>query len=148
MIRAPITLLFAALFVLWAVAAQNLLTAGAIGQGDAAVIGSVRLTQAVMADGKVLPAGIYQVRLTTDQSALAVGESPGGERWIEFVKNGTVAGRELAIVVSADDIDAIAESPRPKANTSRVDVLKGGDYVRIWINRGGANYIVNMPPVR
>jgi len=25
-------------------------------------------------------------------------------------------------------------------------MLKGGDYWRVWINRGGNNYIINMPP--
>lgn len=138
--------IYAALFILWAAAAHNLLSARAIEQGDAAVIGSIRLTQAVMADGKLLPAGTYQVRLTTDQPTPAAGESPGGERWIEFVRNGTVAGREVATVVSADDIGTIAKGPQPKPNTSRVDLLKGGDYVRVWINRGGTHYIVNMPP--
>ena len=139
---------YAALFIVWAATAYGLLSAGAIEQGDAAVIGSIHLTQAVMADGKVLPAGTYQVRLTNDRPTPAAGESPGGERWIEFVKNGTVAGREVATVVSADDIDTIAKGSRPKADASRVDVLKGGDYVRVWINRAGTNYIVNMPPAR
>lgn len=139
---------YAALFVVWAAAAHNLLFAGTTEQKDAEVIGSVRLTQALMADGKVLPAGTYQVRLTSEQAAPAAGESPGSERWIEFVKNGTVAGREVATVVSAEEIDQIAEGPRPKANGSRVEMLKGGDYVRVWINRGGINYIINMPPAR
>ena len=146
--RATFNGVYAALFIVWAAAAHNLLSAGTIEQGDAAVIGSIRLTQAVMADGKILPAGTYQVRLTNDQPAPAVGQSLGGERWIEFVKNGTVAGREVATVVSADDINTIAKGPRPRANASRVDLLKGGDYVRVWSNRGGTNFIVNMPPAR
>ena len=146
--RATFNGVYAALFVVWAAAAHNMLSAGAIEQGDAAVIGSIHLTQAVMADGKVLPAGMYQVRLTSDQPTPAAGQSPTGERWIEFVKNGTVAGREVATVISADDIDKIVKGPRPKTNGSRLDVLKGGDYVRVWINRGGTDYIINMPPAR
>ena len=146
--RATFRGIYAALFVVWAAAAHNLLSAGAVEQGGANVIGSIRLTQAVMADGKVLPAGTYQVRLTNDQPTPAAGESPGGERWLEFVKNGTVAGREVATVVSADEINTIVKGPQPKANASRVDLLKGGDYVRVWINRGGTNYILNMPPAR
>ena len=146
--RATFNGIYATLFVVWAAAAHNLLSAGGVEQGAANVIGSIRLTQAVMADGKALSAGTYQVRLTTDQPTPAAGESPGGERWVEFVKNGTVAGREVATVVSADDINTIAKGPRPKANASRVDVLRGGEYVRVWINRGGNNYLVNMPPAR
>ena len=26
-----------------------------------------------------------------------------------------------------------------------VEMLKGGDYYRVWINKGGTNYIVNLP---
>jgi len=28
----------------------------------------------------------------------------------------------------------------------RVDMLKGNDYVRVWINRAGTNYIIHLPP--
>jgi hypothetical protein len=68
--------------------------------------------------------------------------------WIEFLRSGVVAGREVATVISADEIDKVAKGPRPKPNASRVDVLKGGDYVRVWINRGNDNYLINMPPAR
>jgi hypothetical protein len=27
-----------------------------------------------------------------------------------------------------------------------VEALKGGDYIRVWINRGGHNYLVHLPP--
>ena len=30
-------------------------------------------------------------------------------------------------------------------NGVRVDMLKGNDYVRVWINRGGNNYLINLP---
>ena len=91
--------------------------------------------------GKPLAAATYQVRLTNDQPTAAVGESPGAERWVEFVKDGKVAGREVATVISAADIGTIARGPQPKANASRVDALKGGDYVRVWINKAGTNYL-------
>ena len=32
----------------------------------------------------------------------------------------------------------------PKANGSRVDGLKGGEYVRIWFNKGGRHYLINL----
>ena len=25
------------------------------------------------------------------------------------------------------------------------ELLKGGDYYRVWINRGGTNYLINLP---
>jgi hypothetical protein len=109
-------------------------------------LGTVTLAKKVMADGKPLNAGTYQVRLTTDEPKPGVGQAPGAERYVEFVKGGKVAGRELATVVSADDIAKIAKGKKPRPNSASVELLKGGDYYRVWINRGGTNYIINMPP--
>jgi len=55
-------------------------------------------------------------------------------------------GREVATVVSAADISQIAKGKKPGANSSSVEMLKGGKYLRVWINHGGNNYIINMPP--
>jgi hypothetical protein len=109
-------------------------------------LGTVHITKNVMADGKALPAGTYQVRLTDDEPKPAVGQTPSAERYVEFVRGGKVVGREVATVVGAEDIGKIAKGRKPKANSSVVEMLKGGDYWRVWINRGGNNYIINMPP--
>ena len=109
------------------------------------VLGSVHLTRAAVADGKALPSGIYTVRATDDEPKPATGQSQNAERWIEFVKGGKVVGREVATVVSGDDMKTMAKAARPKANSSRVDTLKGGDYVRVWINRNNTNYLINLP---
>jgi hypothetical protein len=29
---------------------------------------------------------------------------------------------------------------------ARVETLKGDDYVRVWINRRGVNYLIHLPP--
>jgi hypothetical protein len=114
---------------------------------SSSMLGTVHLTKKVLADGKPLAAGTYQVRLTSDAPKPAIGESPNAEKYVEFMRNGKVVGREVATVVSAADIGKIAKGPRPKgSNGSRVDTLKGGDYVRVWIVKGGENYIINMPP--
>ena len=109
-------------------------------------IGTVSLTHKVLANGQPLAPGTYQVRVTDEEPKAATGESPSAERWVEFVKGGKVAGKEVASVIGPEDIGKIAKGPRPKTNGSRVDVLKGGDYVRVWINKGGQNYLINMPP--
>ncbi|HWF83884.1 MAG TPA: hypothetical protein VG222_03525 [Vicinamibacterales bacterium] len=111
-----------------------------------ASLGTVHLAKKVMADGKPLPAGTYQVRLTDDTPKPAVGQSPTGERYVEFVRGGKVVGREVATVVGSDDIGKIAKGKTPRPNTASVEMLKGGDYYRVWINKSGNNYIINMPP--
>jgi hypothetical protein len=114
-------------------------------QGDTN-LGTVTLNKAVTAGGQRLAPGAYQVRLTTDTPPPAVGQTPGSERYVEFVRGGKVVAREVATVVSEADIKQILDSPRrPAANSSRVETLKGDDYVRVWINRGGNNYIIHLP---
>jgi hypothetical protein len=109
-------------------------------------LGTVTLGKKVMADGKPLAAGTYQVRLTTETPKPGVGQAPDAEKYVEFVRGGKVAGREVATVVSAEDIAKIAKGKKPARNGASVELLKGGDYYRVWINHGGTNYIINMPP--
>jgi len=109
---------------------------------------NVQLTRDVLANGQRLAAGTYQVRITSERPTPAAGQSPMGECWVEFLKSGNLAGREVASVISAEDIASTVNGPAPKPNMTRVDVLKGGEYLRVWINQGGTHYIVNLPLVR
>ena len=115
-------------------------------QSGTTALGTVHIAKKVMADGKPLPVGTYLVRLTTDEPKPATGQSPSAERYVEFVKGGTVAGREVATIISAEDIGKIAKGRKPKSNSSVVEMLKGGEYWRVWINKGNTNYLINMPP--
>ena len=75
-----------------------------IAAGDLA-LGSVSLGKAVKADGKPLPAGTYQVRLTAEQaSSAAPGQTKASERWVEFVRGGKVVGREVVTIVPQAEI--------------------------------------------
>ncbi|MBY0493944.1 MAG: hypothetical protein K2Y23_06990 [Cyanobacteria bacterium] len=112
-------------------------------------LGSVRIPRSVKADGKDLKAGTYQVRLTAQDASPAV---PGikMERWVEFVQGGKVAGREVASIITPDEVKDTQQGPdlpgkQPKAGT-RVDTLKGGDYIRVWITRNGVQYLIHLPP--
>ncbi len=109
------------------------------------VLGSVTLTRKVLADGQPLAAGTYQVRLGSDQVKPVVGESPDGERYVEFVRAGKVVGREVATVISNTDMAAMGKYGKPPTNSSKVETLKGGDYLRVWINRGSNNYLIHFP---
>lgn len=114
--------------------------------GTGTVLGTVNIPQRVMADGQPLAAGTYQVRLTDSSPKPAVGQSPDSSRYVEFVRNGQVAGREVATVIPAAEIGQVVKGPRPGTNASRVELLKGGDYVRVWLNREGTNYLIHLPP--
>jgi len=109
-------------------------------------LGTVTLNRKLVADGQALTAGTYQVRLSDERPSAAVGESPDSERYVEFLRGGKVVAKALATVVSNADIGTIAKGPKPPTNGSRVDMLKGNEYVRVWINHGGDNYLIHMTP--
>jgi hypothetical protein len=114
------------------------------------VLGTVNIPRAVTADGKPLPAGTYTVRLTPEAAQPAPGQSPSLERWAEFVRGGKVVGRELVSIVPADEVKDTMPGPDMPGKVgrtgSRVETLKGGEYVRVWIARGGNNYLIHLPP--
>jgi hypothetical protein len=112
----------------------------------AMMLGTVRLPKGVKADGKELAAGSYQVRLTADEAKPdAKGSSEKLERWVEFVKGGKVAGREVVSIVPAAEAKLVQKDTPPASGGSKVETLKGGDYVRVWINKGGNYYLVHLP---
>jgi hypothetical protein len=108
-------------------------------------LGTVNLPRAVKADGQALPAGSYQVRVTeTQASPPAAGQTPQYERWAEFLRNGKVVGREVVTVIPGSDIKQVAEQNPPPSGGYRAEVLKGNDYLRLWINRGGNHYLIHF----
>ena len=109
-------------------------------------LGSVTLPKRVLADGQPLAPGTYQLRLSAEELKPVVGQSPDGSRYVEFVKAGKVVGREVATVVSSTDMATIAKWRKPGLNRARVETLKGAEYLRVWVNRSGTNYLIHLPP--
>ena len=112
-------------------------------------LGSVRIPRSVKADGKDLKAGTYQVRLTAQDASPTV---PGitMERWVEFVQGGKVVGREVVSIVPAAEMKDLMPGPdapgKAPSGGSKVEMLKGDEYLRVWISRGGVSYLIHMPP--
>ena len=108
-------------------------------------LGTVRITRAVTADGKALPAGSYTVRVTAQESKPeAVGQTEALERWAEFVQRGEVKGREVVSIVPATEAKMVLKDAPPRAGGSKVQVLRGNEYVRVWFNKGGNHYLINL----
>ena len=125
---------------------QPMSEASATAPDGALTLGTVHIPKAVKADGKPLPSGTYQVRLTPDTaSPSAKGQTATLERWAEFVKGGKVVGREVVTIIPQADIAKVQKDAPPRANASKVETLKGGDYMRLWINRGGNHYLMHFP---
>jgi hypothetical protein len=107
-------------------------------------LGSVRLPRSVMANGQPLAAGTYAARLSTETVSRVVGQPADSTRWVEFVEDGQVKGRELATVVAPADVKQVAKGTPPPQGTARVQLLRGGEYLRVWLNRGGTQYLIHL----
>jgi hypothetical protein len=107
-------------------------------------LGSVRLPKSVTANGQPLAAGTYSVRLSSDTVTPAVGQAPESEKWVEFLQNGQVKGKELATVVGPGDVKQVAKGAPPASGSVKVEALKGEDYLRVWLNRGGTQYLIHF----
>jgi hypothetical protein len=108
------------------------------------VLATVRITAAVMADGKPLPSGTYELRLEEGPGACPC-ESPDVQRWVEFVADGKVVGREIAQVLRDDKLPATGASSKPVPNGTRVELLKGGEFLRVSIKRERERYLIYLP---
>ena len=109
-----------------------------------ALRGEIDIPRTVYLNGEPLEAGAYTLRLATGGASPVGGETPESTRWVEFVSDGdgSVAGRGLAAVIPDAEIGEIAKSWVPR-NQAYVDELLGSEYVRVWLNRGGASYLVH-----
>jgi len=113
--------------------------------GTTISLGTVRIPRAVKADGQALPAGTYQVRVTeTPATPPAAGQTPQYERWAEFLRGGKVVGREVVTIVPSSEIKQVADVAPPPSGGARTEVLKGGDYLRLWLNRGGNHDLIHF----
>jgi transcriptional regulator of nitric oxide reductase len=130
--------------VMVAVMAVGAWGAGLAAQASQTALGSVRLARGVMADGRPLAAGTYALRVSTDAVTSVVGQAADNAKWVEFVQNGQVKGRELASVVTAAEVKDVIRGTAPAAGTTRSELLKGGEYLRIWANRSGNHYLIHL----
>ena len=134
----------AATLVVRSVAAQQLTSTVDVPQGDLE-LGAVSLPRGVMADGQTLSAGDYQVRLTARSATPdTVGALTVLERWVEFRQGDDVRGREVVSIVPSDEISDVAKSTAPGSGSSRVELLKENEYVRVWINQGVTPYLIHL----
>lgn len=104
----------------------------------------VQIPPGVLAGGKPLPAGTYDVRLS-DMKPGPDAVPSAAQQAVEFVSGGVVAAREVAEIVRDDDLPPVGASTQPAAPGVRVELLKGGEFLRISVKRDGVRYLVHLP---
>jgi hypothetical protein len=99
----------------------------------------------VLADGAALAPGVYDLRLTDESPTALPGQSPDAQRWVEFHRGGEVAAREVAMVLRDDDLPPVGASSVPVREGTRVEILRGGEFLRVSVKRGTERYLVYLP---
>jgi len=107
-------------------------------------LATVNIPKPVLANGQLMAAGTYTVRLAAAAAPVA-GKPDDGSRWVEFVQGDKVIGRELTSVVAAGDAQSVLKGPGPAPGAAKVEMLKGNEYLRIWINHSGTHYLIHLP---
>jgi hypothetical protein len=130
----------AAVVTIAVVAAPGMLGA----QTEGKSLGSVSLPRKVTAGGQPLAAGTYTLRLLPQDLKAAVGQSPSESRYVEFVQGGKVAGKEVATVLTGAEARAVTKGSGPASGQSKVQLLKGDEYVRVWVRQGDTHYLVHL----
>ena len=120
-----------------------LAVAPALAHHGPSVLGTVRITQAVMAGGQILEPGTYEMRLTGEHVHPLLGQSADAEQMVEFVKDGRVMARDVAEVMPGST-SAVGTSGSASSQ-ARVERLKADDFVRVSMNREGERYLIYLP---
>jgi hypothetical protein len=106
-------------------------------------LGFVQITHAVQAGGTTLQPGTYEIRLTGEHVKPMPGQSEDAEQRIEIIANGQVVARDAATVVPVSETAVVGTSGA--ATFGRVQMLKGGEFLRVSFNRGSERFLVHLP---
>jgi hypothetical protein len=120
-----------------------LAVAPALAHHGPSVLGTVRITQPVMAGGQILEPGTYEMRLTGEHVDPLPGQSADAEQAVEFVKDGRVMARDVAEVMPGPT-GAVGTSGGASSH-ARVERLKADDFIRVSMNREGERYLIYLP---
>jgi hypothetical protein len=135
----------ALLFLFVSVLSSGSATAEVDPAATSAVLTTVRINAPVLAGGAPLPAGTYEIRLTGQRPSPPAGQPQDAEEWVEFVADGKVVARETAEIIDDDDLPAEGASSQTVQQGTRVEMLKGGEFLRISVKRDRQRYLIYLP---
>ena len=123
-----------------------LAAAPALAHHGPSALGTVRITQPVLAGGQILQPGAYEVRLTGEHVKPLAGQSEDAEQVVEFVSAGRVVARDVAEVMPGST-GAVGTSGGATGG-ARVERLKADDFVRVSMSREGERFLIYLPLAR
>jgi hypothetical protein len=102
---------------------------------------TVTIGQSVLAEGKPLAAGKYEIWITEERPAGAAASA--AQRVVEFVQNGKVVARETAEVFGPGE-RPVGTSGAAGRVSAQVQTLRGGEFVRVAVTDGGTRYLIHL----
>ena len=106
---------------------------------------TVTITQQVLADGKPLPPGTYEIWITDQRPDVGAGAPSENQRVVEFAQNGKVVARDVAEMFRAGEPQAVGTSGATGPARARVERLTGGEFVRVSVNEPGGRFLIHLP---
>ena len=113
--------------------------------GRTHTMATVRIVQPVLAGGQPLEPGTYEVIVTDRAPADNAGRASDVQRVVEFVQNRRVVATEVAEVIARTERDVVGTAGSAGSAAARVELLKGGEFLRIAISDPGARYLIHLP---
>jgi hypothetical protein len=132
--------------LVYALSTGSLIAESAAGSKvDANILTTVRISAPVTAGGTSLAAGTYEFRLTGERPVPPIGHPQNAQEWIEFVRDGRVIAHEAAEILYDDDLPSDGASAQKARLGTRVEMLKGGEFLRISVKRERDCYLIYLP---
>ena len=129
------------LALVWALSASSVFA-----HHPTATLGTVRITQPVMAGGTVLQPGTYEVKDTGEHVKPLPGQAEDAQTRIEFIQNGQVVARDVAEVMPA--APGVVGTSGGAGTRLRFERLRGDDFHRISVNHGDERLLIHLPTAR
>ena len=51
----------------------------------------------------------------------------------------------MVSIVPQAEVKVVAKDSPPAQGASKVQMLRGNEYLRVWINRAGNHYLIHLP---
>ena len=99
----------------------------------------VVLDEPVMAEGKLLPAGTYELRILEERPVTTAGDPSDTQRIVEFTQHGIVVAREIAEVFPNSQT-GVASAP----TKARVQRLREDDFVRVSVIQNDSRFLIYL----
>ena len=105
---------------------------------------TVRIAQPVLAGGQPLAPGTYEIVVTDERPLTPTGLPNESQRYVDVMANGMVVAREIAEVFPASE-RPVGTSSASGTSRAIVQLLKGGEFLRVAMNGPDARYLMHLP---